>query len=328
MREVAIKKTFYVNSTLQVYGPVLSDSFIVVVEVYLPGNNKVYTKIFTVKKDINTKDYELSIVNEYFRITTPVQFLDENPEKIKVVVSSKEGVIEKLIQCKYHKLYGNMTDFSGKSLKSFILIKPDDFNTVCGVWSDENGYYEIYLPERTYNSFYINDGIYKLSTLEAWAWHIIIDDDQRLDYKIGTGEVYNLNVWVNNGGGGGAYFISFRPMVLSHNNENEKYERLINNNKFNVTDISPDLEIKDITVKINGKDTEIYSLQSYFETSRKNYAMPSYLMQVRQPFSCFGKQTIMVEYDKTIEIDGKKINHNSMGYFQFYLNFEGLSKYN
>ena len=55
--------------------------------------------------------------------------------------------------------------------------------------------------------------------------------------------------------------------------------------------------------------------------------MLAYLIQVSQIYPSFGKQTIMVEYDKTIEIDGKTVYHNSMGYFQFYLNFEGMSKY-
>ncbi len=321
MIETKIKDTIYVNSTLQVYGPVLSDSFLVEVEVYLPGNNKVYSNKFTVKKDINDKDYELKIIKDYFRITNPVHFLNENPEKIKIFISSQKENIEKWIICKYHKLYGNISDFKGNPLKSYILVKPDAFSNVCGVWTDSSGYYEIYLPERTYNCFYVNDGNYKFSTLEAWAWHMIIDEDQCLDYKIGTGEVYNLNVWVNNGGFG-TYFISFRPMVLFHNNKIE-YEQLINNKKYKITNISPDLKTKDITVKINGKETGIYSMQRFFETG-DNEAMPSYLIQVRRNYPRFGKQTIMVEYDKTIEIDGKKINQNSMGYFQFYLNFEGF----
>ena len=47
------KDTTYLNSTLQVYGPVLADSFIVEAEVYIPSDNKVYSNKFIVKKDIN-----------------------------------------------------------------------------------------------------------------------------------------------------------------------------------------------------------------------------------------------------------------------------------
>lgn len=320
------KNTTYLNSTLQVYGPVLADSFIVNADVYIPGGNKVYSNKFMLKKDINDKNYELKIIKDYFRITVPVHFLNENPEKIIITISSQDEELEKLISCEYHKLYGYISAFKGHPLKSFILIKPDAFNTVCGVWSDSSGYYEIYFPERTYNCFYVNDGNYRVSTLEAWAWHMIIDEDQCLDYKIGTGEVYNLNVWSNNGGSN-TYFISFRPMVLVHNNKSEEYEQLINNKKYNIINISPDLKIEDITVKINGGKTEIYSIQSFFETGNNN-ALPSYLIQVRRNYPRFGKQTIIVEYDKTIEIEGNKIYQNSMGYFQFYLNFEGLSKFN
>lgn len=320
------KDTTYLNSTLQVYGPVLADSFLVEAEVYISSGNKVYSNKFKVKKDINDKNYELKIIKDYFRITIPVHFLNENPEKIKITISSQGKEFEKWISCEYHKLYGYISDFKGHPLKSFILIKPDAFNTVCGVWSDSNGYYEIYLPERTYNCFYVNDGNYRVSTLEAWAWHMIVDEDQQLDYKIGTGEVYNLNIWSNNGGSN-TYLISFRPMVLFHTNKSEEYEQLINNKKYNIINISPDLKIKDITVKINGKESEIYSVQKFFETG-KNNALPSYLIQVRRNYPCFGKQTITVEYNKLVEINGEKIFQNSMGYFQFYLNFDGLSKYN
>jgi hypothetical protein len=56
--------------------------------------------------------------------------------------------------------------------------------------------------------------------------------------------------------------------------------------------------------------------------------MPAYLVQVRRLSPTFGKQTIRVEYDKTVEKDGKEMLQNSMGYFQFYVNFLGFSDFN
>ena len=319
------KNVTLLHSNLEVYGPVLADSFLVEVEVYVGGNKKAYSHTFAVKKDIRSEDYELKIVENYFRITAPVYFLDENPKKIRVIVSTEDKAIEKWIQCTYHKLYGSITDFEGNPVKSFIQIRSDGFDDACGVWSDDTGYYEIYLPERTYNCFYVNDGNYRVSTLEAWSWHMNVDEDQRLDYKIGTGEVYNLNAWSNNGGFS-TYFISFRPMVLRPDKEREKNEHMINGKYFNSIDVSPDLEIEDNTVTINGQESEIYSLQKYFETG-KDRALPAYIIQLRPGNLRFGKQTILVEYDKTIEIGGEKIKHTSMGYFQLYLNFDGFSEY-
>ena len=321
--EAAIKDTAYLHSSLQIYGPVISDSFYVKAEVYFTNGNEAYSNSFLVKKNIHNNDYNIDMVDNYFLLTVPVYQLKNNPEKIKITISSTGESLEKWINCKYYKLYGHMYDFRGNPLRAFIVIYPDAFQDACGVWSDSDGYYEIYLPERTYNCFYVNDGNYKLSTLEAWAWHMIMDQDQELDFKIGTGEVYNLNVWSNNGGFG-SIFISFRPMVLS---KDTSYTQEINNKEFKFLDISPDLDIKDITVAINGKQTEIYSMQKYFETG-KDRAMPAYLIQVRRLSPCFGKQTIRVEYDKTIKKDGKEIFQNSMGYFQFYVNFFGLSDFN
>jgi hypothetical protein len=321
--EAAVKDTIYLHSSLQIYGPIISDSFNVKAEVFFTDGQEAYANSFLVKKAIHNNDYNIDMVDNYFLITAPVHQLKNNPEKIKITISSSGECIEKWISCKYYKLYGHMFDFKGNPLKSYILINSDGFNNISGVWSDTGGYYEIYLPERTYNCFYINDGNYKSTTLEAWAWHMIMDEDQKLDFKIGTGEVYNLNAWSNNGGFG-SFFISFRPMVLL---KDTSYIQEINNKVYKFLDISPALDFNDINVTINGKQMDIYTMQKYFETG-KEMAMPAYLIQVRRPAPCFGKQTIQVEYNKMIEKDGKEIYQNSMGYFQFFVNFYGLSGFN
>lgn len=52
------------------------------------------------------------------------------------------------------------------------------------------------------------------------------------------------------------------------------------------------------------------------------------LVQVsRQGLSRIGKQTVAVEYKKEIKVKGRKIEINIMAYYQFYLNYSGLSKY-
>jgi hypothetical protein len=40
-----------------------------------------------------------------------------------------------------------------------------------------------------------------------------------------------------------------------------------------------------------------------------------------------GKQTVMVEFSKELEIQGRHITSNSMAYLQFYSNFGGFSAY-
>ena len=262
----SFKETIYFNSTLQIYGPVVADSFNVKIEVFLTDGTNAYTKSFLVKKQLSSKEYQVSIKNNYFRIMSSVDELSSNPASIKVSISSSGVRFEKLISCRYHKIYGHMTDFKGNPLRSFISVKPDAFEDVSAVWSDADGYYEITLPERTYNNFYVNDGNYKTTTLEAWSWHMIVDEDLKLDYKIGTGEVYNLSVWPNNGGFN-SLLLSFRPMVLG-DRSNVNSKMILNDKEFNLLNISPDLDIEDMKITINGKQTEIYSLQEYFERQR------------------------------------------------------------
>jgi len=107
-----------------------------------------------------------------------------------------------------------------------------------------------------------------------------------------------------------------------------KYPINLNENEFMCSDLDPTLEPGDIVVKVNGKETEIISLQKYYETGRLETALSAYLVQVsKKGLDRTGKQTVMVEYEKEIEINGRKVICNSMGYFQFYLNYNGLSKY-
>jgi hypothetical protein len=323
--EAGASYTAHIHSTFQIYGPVPADSFLVKAQVFISGDKMSYENEFHVTRDMKSTTFRTEIINNFFVLTIPVAQLKENPAKIRIIISSPGMKIERSVNCKYHRIYGDITDFRGKALKSYVLIRSDGFDDVSGVWSDQDGHYEIYLPERTYNCFYINDGNYRISTLEAWAWHMIVDQDQQLDFKIGTGEVYNLNAWASNGGSN-SLLVSFRPMALWYRQSTDTIKEL-NNKVFKVIDIAPELDLNQITVTINGNKVEQYSIQKYFETG-KEYCMPAYIIQVRRLAPTFGKQTIRLEYEKEIEKDGKKLFQNSMGYYQFYPNFYGFSDFN
>ena len=315
----------FFHSSLQVYGPFIADSFHVKVGVFLGDNNMVYENSFLIREDVRNSGYSVTKRKDYFLLISPVPQLEFNPDNIRITILNGDGpILEKLIDCTYHKLYGHIYDFRDHPLRAFIMVYPDGFDDACGVWSDGQGYYEVDLPERTYNAFYVNDGNYKSTTLEVWSWHMIMDEDQELDYKVGTGEVYDLQVWPNNGGFS-TFHLSFRPMVLDMDPET-RHTLKINDKEFNYINISPELEIKDLNITINGERLAVISLQKYFVTG-KDVAMPAYLVQMPRLNPTFGKQTIRVEYDKTITKDGKEILQNSMGYFQFYANFLGFSAY-
>jgi hypothetical protein len=208
-----------------------------------------------------------------------------------------------------------------------VAVCPDGFaSEFLGIWSDDGGRYEILLPERTYNAIIAFPKSYGISELECWAWHMIMDSDQNIDFKVGTGEVYNLNVWPNNGGGS-SYFISFRPMVLWAL-ENKRYPVRIDSKEFSILDASPELTPEDLKITVDGKSVEIISCQKFFETSSPEKGMISYLVQVNSKgIPHPGKKTVTVEFLKEVNRNQNKIICTGIGIFQFYLNFKGLSTY-
>ena len=121
----------------------------------------------------------------------------------------------------------------------------------------------------------------------------------------------------------------FRPMELVLGMKNEKTTVHLNGRDFQIGIWIPELEINDVQVTINGKDTEILSFQKYYETGSSNAGCIAYIIQVKRSdeHGLTGKQTVMVSYEKTLEIGAKKRVVNSVGSYQFYLNFNGSSKY-
>jgi len=313
------------HPSLHIYGKAPADIFHVNVKVYLKDGSRILEKEFDINKNENSNLIEFR--HGYFKIMQPVVHLQENPDRIRVTISSSQEKRTKEIRCQYYKLSGKITDFEGNQFRSPVTVCPDGFaSESLGIWSDENGHYEVFLPERTYNAIIAFPKSYAVSELESWAWHIIMDSAQNIDFKVGTGEVYNLNVWPNNGGGN-AYFISFRPMVLWALQQ-KTFPVKINGNEFSIIDASPELKPEDMKITIDGKQVEIISCQKYYETSKPGKGMISYLVQVNSnEIKHPGKKTVIVEFEKEVKRNQKNITCTSMGIFQFYLNFKGLSTY-
>lgn len=330
-----INQKFNFESSLEIYGKAPEASFQIKAEVYSKNGQKVFDRSFEVQNRRCQKPCSIEFKKSFFRLRCPVEHLNENPDKIIVTIQSSKTKRTKEIKCRYHKLYGKVTDFEGRAFEGFIVVCPEGFLNVngIGVLCNSSGNYQIELPERTYNCIVATDESYGIKTLEVWAWHIIMDNDQQLDFKVGTGEVYNLNVWTTNGSYN-TYYVSFRPMMFSLTNIKEKeyphYFVTLNKNQFQVADDSPPLEPnKDIKVKVNGKEAKIISLQKFYQTGELDKpAHVVYVAQIsRKGLSRTGKQTIIVEFEKEMEIGEKRIIRNSMGYYQFYLNYKGLSHY-
>lgn len=243
--------------------------------------------------------------------------LDALPEELEVRVTSNGREERALVVCEYARLHGSVTDFDGKPYPAAVKFYRHGFGSELGmgVWTGTDGRYEAMVPKGTYNAFYVCDQGYRKSVLENWCWHMLVDRDERHDFKIGTGEVYSLCVWPNNGGFS-TLFCYFRPMVLSALRQ-EKYTARINGRELKVVDIAPELELEHIRVTLGGRPLERISLQRIWETGHEN-AMRGYVLQTRRSpggTMPLGKQTLLVEYDAPMPGNGRA---SSQGRTQFY----------
>jgi hypothetical protein len=329
------------SPSLHIYGRMPRSSFSVRAEVFLADGKKVYDRDFSVhNKSGGDNQYHFTSHNGYFRLVSPVELLKQDPSSITVTIQGDGEKRSRIIDCRYHRLHGRVRDFEGNPFRAFIRVYPDGFGggkgePAVGVWCDQYGRYELRLPERTYNALYIDDESYRIRTLETWAWHIIMDRNQKLDFKVGTAEVYNMNVWPNNGGFN-TFFISFRPMLLFPEEElNEIMSRPpgieLNGKEFILFEREADplnLKLGNVTVYVNNERAETITLQKYYESGKKA-AMPAYLVQVsRDEMPKNGKQTIVLEFKIEVNIGGKSVIRRGQGVYQLYLNFSGHSPYN
>lgn len=318
-------QTLPFQSTLEVYAVAPADSFAVSLAAHADDGTIFYSKVIVVKGPHADPSIRVQRKGKHFKLTIPVKHQPTPPSRIDASIVAGEVRRSKSIECRYHRLSGKITDFAGRPFRAVVVVRPDDFEGSAGVWSDANGMYSVLLPERIYSNIFVDDESYGTETAEAWGWHIIMDADQTIDFKVGTGEVYNLNVWPNNGGAR-TTFLSFRPMsVFFYGNIPAAPPVTIDGTTYPVVDVGAELRPENLTVAFNGKQTPVVSLQRYFEwTSGK--MMPAYLVQVsREGLETVGKQTVTVEYRSESMVGGKKLVHTSMGVFQFYSNFSGLS---
>lgn len=310
--ETAIPKTCF-----GVYAELDKIAYPFTVKVFAEADGKqLYRGEFTVESGSEAYEtYEARCTDS----TVTVKALAENtaglPDKINVEIEVGGKLYAETVKCEYARLYGKITDFDGNPFPAEVELSRVGFdkNITIEVWSGKNGEYSVIVPKGCYNCFWIDDGSYGKTSLESWCWHMLIDGDEELDFKIGNGEVYSLSVWCSNGGGQTLFFW-FRPMILGKKSE---YEVEINGQSRTVTDISPELELEDITVTLNGRELKIISLQRVYETA-ENYVMPAYIIQTERPSGAVGKQTAVVEYNTAERSAELGYTAQSQGRVQFY----------
>ena len=286
-------------------------------------NDEIYNREFEIVQGETSEAFEITCGDCGFLFKSVTEEIKGLPDEIevKIIMGGKE--YSETIKCEYAQLHGKITDFDGKPYPAVVAFRRIAFGTdyaEMAVWSNNEGEYSVIIPKGLYNNFFVCDHGYGQTVLENWSWNMLVDRDEEHNFKIGNGEVYSLSPWCNNGGGRTMFFW-FRPMILP-SIKNNNYEAEINGKKRTVNDISPELDISDISVTLNGKALKVISLQSIYETGT-DYAMPAYILQTERPGKAsevVGKQTVIVEYNNSERKDKVGYLAQSQGRTQFYFN--------
>ena len=135
------------------------------------------------------------------------------------------------------KLFGYARSKDSQPISGAVVeIKDADFQTLYWTESDEQGFYQIDAANAVY-PFVAAVKDYGVRYLEYWCQNLDLNQDQRLDVRFDTLEVYGLHAFFVKGGLN-ALMGYFRPMSLDKFQKGER-------------DIAP--EVDHIQVTLDGK---------------------------------------------------------------------------
>ncbi len=268
--------------------------------------------------DITKNNIDCEITSDAIKtlIKIPLE-LQQNPSKIIISYKQNDTSIKWEKTCKYAKISGKVTNFSGGAFPAAIVMYRYGFDKgkiSMGCWTDNQGEYNITIPCGAYNAFYCDDNTYGKSTLECWGWNIFVEEDRAFDFSIGNGEVYSINVFTDNGGMNNL-FIVFRPMSLIK----KESTVFINNKKYNCVEACPELESENVQILLNGKQCSITSLQKFYNTSNDGIAIANYVVQIEKQIpdmSRLKRQILEVSFS-VIDENDNLIQGKAFTEFQF-----------
>ena len=164
------------------------------------------------------------------------------------------------------RLFGYTCGKDGQPICGAVVeIKDTNFQTLYRTESDEHGFYQIDVANAVY-PFVAAVKDCGVRYLEYWCQNLDLNQDQRLDVKFDTLEIYGLHpFWIK--GGLNALMVYFRPMSLDKFQKGER-------------DIAPELEC--IQVTLDGKAAEILVCNQVRE-SIGDRELTAYLLHVSNP---------------------------------------------
>ena len=168
-------------------------------------------------------------------------------------------------------IHGTVTGGDGILPGVSVEIKNEQFETLYETVSDETGTFSLSVPDGIYH-FLTAVREYGDRYLEYWAQNIPAQRELTLNVRIDTIEVYGLHAF-HVKGAANALTVYFRPMSL------QKF-------KSGAHDIAPELGKCNITVLVDGQQSEVYSLNRVQEYAGEDVGLlTAYLLQVSVPLN-------------------------------------------
>jgi hypothetical protein len=195
------------------------------------------------------------------------------------------------------RIYGKATDFKGVPLEGVVVhVKNEQFDNLYSTHSGKDGRYELMVKRGVYFCLYaIREGDYRKSGLEYWAWNVPALSDLEINPQYEKLELYALNAFKPQVTPHETFMLYFRPMSLTRFLAKYGLNTTPDPKPGELVDIAPpNLEAKDLDVRVNGERMRIVSVARMKEYARGTYLYGFVVQGVATP----GTNGPMPGYDR------------------------------
>jgi hypothetical protein len=231
---------------------------------------------------------------------------------------------------RWSRFRGQVRYLDGGWRSTYIELHPNGFASRATFYVPvmDDGRFDALLPSRVYSVINVNGTGYSYNSMERWAWDYDLTHDREDVFTIGRTELYGVHAF-NIKGGPRTVFVAFRPTALSRilqfdadgdglisDAESQKMRAAM---KESPTVIGPELEAKDVSVWVDGRQQTIAQFNKIPEYDGDIWQV-QYLLQFRpdprlQPFVW---HEIKLEVRSKETLHGKEIIDFGQGSVGFY----------
>lgn len=173
------------------------------------------------------------------------------PEKLEVMSKEFNGQLLLPIPLKEFQLSGRVLDMNGDPVSgAWVVILDSVFYNIA--ISDSEGAYAMRLPAGAYDSIAAFDSRYPAERLEDYYWNLTLDNDKKVDFRIGNAEVFRLMVsGMRQNKILSGSFIAYASEMIRAFLEKEKPADM-DHPGFMSSENTPNLSCEDVQILLNG----------------------------------------------------------------------------